>query len=264
MSAFVAAVRAELDKTVTLRGVWLTLGAVLAVQVLVGANALSLYADAVADMAPDGTIEVFVGQRQPAEQAMLESLVGASLEMCLFLPVVAAVVAGQEYRGRQLRTSLLAVPARGRLMTAKLVAAAVFSLVPAALVAGVAALFTWLAVRDWRPGLVVSPEALTAQGRFVAFAVALSLVTYAVTVLARSVVVAVATSVVLTAVTMSQVLGAGADRWLPVSAGRNLLLDPATSPDLSSGPALAVLVLVAWVVAAGTGAGLVLARQEAP
>ncbi len=264
MSALLAVARAELTKIVTLRSVWLTLGAVLAIQVLVSALSLSLYADAVAAITPDGMIEIFVGQPQEAEQAMLESLVASSLQMCIFLPVVAAVVAGQELRGRQLRTSLLAVPARGRLMTAKLVAATVFLLVPASLVALVSAVFTHLAVQEWKPGLVVSPAALSAQARFIAFAVALCLVTYAITLAARSIVVAVVAAVILTTVTMGQLVAPGLDRWLPVSAGRNLLLDPVSTPDLTSGPVLAALVLVAWVLVTGTGAGASLARRDAP
>lgn len=264
MSAHVAVVRSELTKIITLRSVWLTLGGVLALQVLVGAMSVSLYSDAVAAMTPDGIIEIFVGQPQDAEQAMLESLVASSLEMCIFLPVVAAVIAGQEFRGRQLRTSLLAVPARGQLVTAKLVAAGVFLLLPALLVAAVSTLFTYLAVRQWQPGLVVSEAALSAQARFVVFAVALCLVTYAVTLVTRSVVVAVMVAVVLTAVAMSQALAPTLDRWLPVSAGRNLLLDPVSTPDLTSGPTLAVAVLATWVVVLGIVAGAAFTRREAP
>lgn len=259
-----APARAELTKIVTLRSVWLTLGAVLAIQVLVGATSLSLYADAVAAITSDGIIEIFVGQPQEAQQAMLESLVASSLEMCIFLPVVAAVVAGQEFRGSQLRTSMLAVPSRGRLVAAKLVAAGIFLLLPALLVAAVSSLFTYLAVREWQPGLVASQVALSAQGRFVVFAVALCLVTYAVTLVTRSVVTAVVVAVVLTAMAMSQVLAPTLDRWLPVSAGRNLLLDPVSTPDLTSGPVLAVAVLAAWVVVMGLAAGAAFMRREAP
>ncbi|ACZ29138.1 hypothetical protein Xcel_0097 [Xylanimonas cellulosilytica DSM 15894] len=257
-------VRAELTKIGTQRSVWVAMGVVLAIQVFAGWQALSLYAGAVARMTPDGIVEVFTGQPQAANQAMIENLVSSSLEMSMFLPVVAALLAGQEFQHRQLRTSLLAVPARGHLVAAKLASATVFLLVPVLLVVATSTTFTYLAIKDWNPGLLLEPAALRGQVGFVGYALALCLVTAAVTMLARSTVVAIVTVVVLTVISMAQVLPAAVDALLPVSAGRNLLLDPVSATDLTGGATLAAVVLVGWVVITAASAAVSIARRDAP
>ncbi|GII84509.1 hypothetical protein Ssi03_24990 [Sphaerisporangium siamense] len=52
------------------------------------------------------------------------------------------------------------------------------------------------------------------------------------------------------------------DALLPVSAGRNLLLDPA-GDDLTAGPWHPAAVLVAWPLIATLAAGVLLARRDA-
>jgi ABC-type transport system involved in multi-copper enzyme maturation permease subunit len=259
-----AATRAELTKTITLRSAWLVLGAILGLQLLAEAQALGLYTEAVSKIAADGTIEIFVGQREPAEAAMLNGLVAASLQMSVFLPALTAVLAGQEFHSPQLGLSVLAVPRRGRLLVAKALAAAVALLVAALLIAAVSTMFNYLAIADWKPSLLLSSEAVTGQIKFLAYAVLLCLATYAITVIARSTLVGILVSVALVAVTMTQVLAASPvlDALLPVSAGRNLLLDPALS-DLTSDPPQAAVVLVGWALLTMVAAGVLLARRDA-
>ncbi len=259
------AIRAELTKNLTLRTAWLVLGAILALQLLVEVQALGLYADAVSKITPDGLIEIFVGQREPAEAAMLDGLVAASLQMSVFLPCLAAVLAGQEFRSRQLGLTVLAVPRRGRLIAAKTVAAAICLLVAAALIAAISTTFNYLAIKDWKPELLLTSDAVTGQVKFLAYAVLVCLVTYAITVLTRSTLVGIVVSVALVAVTMTQVLASASpalDALLPISAGRNLLLNPAMS-DLTSSPQRAGLVLVGWALLATVAAGVALARRDA-
>lgn len=264
MNTTLAATRAELTKIITLRSVWLVLGAILGLQLLAEAQALGLYAEAVSKIAPDGTIEIFDGEREPARAAILDGLVAASLQMSVFLPALAAVMAGQEFHNPQLGLSALAVPRRGRLLVAKSLAAAVALLVAALLIAAVSTTFTYLAIADWEPSLLLTSGAVTRQITFLGYAVLLGLATYAITVIARSTLVGILVSVALSALAMTQVLAASpaVDALLPVSAGRNLLLDPAAG-NLTSDPPQAAVVLLGWALLTTVAAGVALARRDA-
>jgi len=264
VSALAAATRAELSKIRTWRRLWLVTGLVLGLQLLVGAQAMGLYAEAVAGITPDGRIEIFAGVREPAYPAMTEALVASSLQMSIFLPVLTAVLAGREVRGRQLGLCLLAVPRRGRLLTAKILAAAAYLLATALLIAAISSVFTHLAVRDWDPGLLVSAGALRGQAEFLAFAVLLGVTTYAIAVAVRRTLVAILAALALITVTMTQVLAGrpGLDALFPLSAGRNLLLNPAAT-ELTAGPWHALLVLVGWALVTSLIAGVSLARRDA-
>ncbi|GAA4603510.1 hypothetical protein BJY16_004643 [Actinoplanes octamycinicus] len=257
--------RAEVAKIVTLRSTWLATGLILALHVLVQSANLGVTRDAVAAITPRGTIELFLGDPQPARRALLEMLVASSLQIGIFLPVLGAMIGGQEFRARQLGQSLLAAPRRGRLMLAKTVAAAGFLLLVAMVVAAISAGFLHAAARDWDPGLVISADAWRGQAKFLAFAVLTGLVSLAFTVLGRGTLPGVLSTVGLTTLTMTQVLAGPApalDALLPLSAGRNLLLDPAAA-ELSAGPGQALAVLTGWAVLALAAAGMALSRRDA-
>ncbi len=256
--------RAEATKILTQRSVWIATAILLGLQVLLGVQTLPMYAEAVDAITPAGTIEIFDGRAQHAEQAMVEALVSSSLEMSLFLPVIAVLLAGQEFKNHQLRTTLLAVPARGRLMMAKLLSSAAFLLVPVLGVAAVSAVFTFLAVKDWNPGLLFSPAALAAQLQFIGFALAACLLAAGITMVTRNVVVSAILVVTMATLSYAQAAPDLIDPFLPVSAGRNLLLDAATATDLTSDPATATAVLLAWVVLTGVGALISVTRRDAP
>jgi hypothetical protein len=184
--------------------------------------------------------------------------------MSVFLPALAAVIAGQEFRGGQLGLTVLAVPRRGRLLGAKLLAAAGYLTLAAVLIATISTVFSYLGVKDRYPGLPVSADAIAGQATFILYAVLLGLSTYAIAVIARSTLVAIGVSLALITVTMTQVLAGapGLDALLPVSAGRNLLLNPATG-HLTSSPPQAVLVLVGWALVTSLLAGVTLVRRDA-
>ncbi|PZG03047.1 ABC transporter permease [Nonomuraea aridisoli] len=261
MSAF----RAELTKILTLPGVWIVTGVVLALQAVVMSQSAGLFAGAVAAITPDGVIEVFAGLPQPADEAILGLLAGASLQMGPFLPVLAAVIAGQEFRSGQLGVTVLAVPRRVRLLVAKLLATGAYVLVVALLVAGTSTAFLYAAVRDWNPGLLLTGEAVLGHARFVAFAVLFCVTAFAVTLVLRGTLAGVVASLALTAVTMTQVLAAIAlelDALLPLGAARNLLLDPGVN-DLTASPGHGLAVLAGWAAATALIAGLALGRRDA-
>ena len=265
VSATLAATRAELSKILTLPGAWIVTGIVLGLQVLVEAQSVTLNADAVAHITPGGVIEVFTGQPQPASEAILGLLAGGSLQMGLFLPVLAAVIAGQEFRAQQLGVTVLAVPRTGRLLIAKLVATALYVLVLAVLIAGVGTAFMYAAVKGWNPGLLISGEAFLVHTRFIAFAILFCLTAFAITTIARSTLTGVIVTVALITVTMTQVLAGFAprlDALFPLSAARNLMLDPGVN-DLTATPTHGLLVLIGWAAATAAGAGITLGRRDA-
>ncbi|MEV6816266.1 hypothetical protein [Micromonospora sp. NPDC051296] len=264
MSVVLAATRAELTKILTLRGTWTVTGVILALHLLICVANLRQNTEAVANITPDGLIELFAGLPRPAHPAIVDFLISSSFQMGLFLPALAAVLAGQEFRARQLGQSVLAVPRRDVLVTAKTLAVAAYLLCVSLVVAGISTAFMYAAVRRWDPTVVTSDDALLGQSRFLTFAVLSALVAYALTLIARSTLIGIIASVALIAVTMTQVLAVfvpALDALFPLSAGRNLLLNPEDSR-LTAGPAHALVVLVLWPVLTTALAGLLLHRRD--
>jgi ABC-2 type transport system permease protein len=258
-------IRAELTKILTLPRVWMCTGVILALHVLALLQPAELFAGAVADITPDGTIEIFVGEPEPATAAILGLLVSSSLQISLLLPILAAVIAGQEFRSSQLGLTVLAIPRRGRLLVGKTLAATGYLLVVSVLIAAISTAFMYAAVRDWNPGLLLSTDAFLGHGKFVVFAVLFSLTGSAITVIARSTLIGIIVSVALSAITMTQVLAGAApalDALFPVSAARNLLLDSDLSR-LTAGPEHGLVVLVGWTLATTVLAGISLRRRDA-
>ncbi len=265
MIAVLHATRAELTKILTLPGVWIFLGVMLALDVLVLAQPARLFAEAVAAITPDGVIEIFTGQPEPATEAILGLLVSSSLQISMLLPILAAVIAGQEFRSGQLGLTVLAMPRRGGLLVAKILALTAFLLCVAILIAGVSTAFMYAAVKDWNPGLLLSGDAFLGHGKFVVFAVLFSLTGFAITVIARGTLAGVTVVVALIALTMTQVPSGTApalDSLLPVSAGRNLLLDAGVNR-LSAGPGHGLLMLVGWALVTTVVAGITLGGRDA-
>lgn len=262
MSAVSPVLRSELTKLLTSPRVWAVTAVVLALQSLALAQPLGLVSDAVARISPDGVIEVFRGEPEPAEQAILGLMAGFCLQSGLFLPLVAAVIGGQEFRNGQLGLSLLSVPRRGVLVAGKAVVVALYALALAVVLAALSTFFLYLAVKDWNPGLLFGGEALGVHLRFIAFAVLFSLTTLAVTLLARSTLVGVVVTIALVLVTMSQVFAPDVDALLPMGAARNLLLDPGADA-LAAGPGHGLAVLAGWAVAAVAVAALAIGRRDA-
>ncbi|MEV0382751.1 ABC transporter permease [Nonomuraea sp. NPDC050643] len=181
-----AATRAELTKILTLPSVWIVTGVILALHLLVQLQPAKLLADAVANITPEGIIEVFIGEPQPAAEAILGLLAGGELQMGLFLPVLAAVIAGQEFRSRQLGLTVLAMPRTVRMVAAKLLATALYVLAVATLIAGISTAFMYVAVKAWNPGLLLTGAAFHGHGRFITFAVLFCLTASAITTVARN------------------------------------------------------------------------------
>jgi ABC-2 type transport system permease protein len=266
VSALPAAFRADVVKLLTARPVLMATGGALALHLLISWANLGPNLTAVRQIAPDGTIELFEGEHRPAAQALADLLTSSSLQIVvLFLPVIAAVLAGQEFRPGQLGTSVLAVPRRGVLMAAKTLVCAGWTLIVTLLVEVISGLFMHLAVRDRVPGLLLRSDVLADEAKLLALAALIAVVGFALTTLVRSTLLAIVSLMVLMVVTMTQVLARAIpalDALLPVSAGRNLLLDPRENA-LSSGPLVASVVLVAWALVSTLAAGYVLSTRDA-
>jgi hypothetical protein len=247
---------AELSRIRSLRRFWLSAAVLIAVHVAVSAENLRQTRDAVARITPYGVIEIFAGEPEPARPALVGWLLASSLQMSLFLPVIAALIAEPE-----IGATLLAMPRRGRLIVAQAVATSAVLLVIALIIATVSGLFLYAEAGRWDPRLPISAPALHGQVTYLLFAVLAALPTFAFTLIARSALAGIVITVLLTAGTMLQFPSA-VDRLLPLSAGRNLLLDPANER-LSSGGGTAWVVLVAWALVSVAVAGTVLVRRDA-
>ena len=244
---------------------WVISGVLLALHLLVLSTALSLFAEAVVNITPDVIIEIFTGEPERAGPAIVGFTAASSLQVSLLLPIIAAVVAGQEFRGHQLGVSVLAVPDRRRLIAAKTLATAVTLLAIAVVIAAISAAFTYDAVKQWNPGLMTSREMLLAEGRYLAFAVLYGLTGFAISIIGRRALAGIIGSLVLVLITMSQAMtfvSPHLDALFPLSAGRNLLLEGDVN-DLTSGRVQALAVLLVWAAAGVAVSGVLLNRRDA-
>lgn len=265
MTTVLAVIRSELTKILTAPVILLVTGIILALDALILAQPMQLYAAAVAGITPDGTIEIFQGQPRPAEQALVGQLVASSLQSALFVPVIGALIAGQEFRNGQIGISVLAVPQRGRLLAGKTVAAAAYVAVVAIIITMLSTLFLYIAVQDWNPAILISGAALAGDAKFIFFTVGYTLTVFALTVAARRTLLGIIAIVVFLGLTMSQILAVtmpAIDALTPMSAARNLLLDPVGNT-LTGDPVGATAVIVGWGVLAVAAAAFMLHRRDA-
>jgi hypothetical protein len=123
----------------------------------------------------------------------------------------------------------------------------------------------YVAVKAWNPGLLLTGEAFAGHGRFLTFAVLFCLTTLAVTTVARNTLTGIIVTVALIAITMSQVLAGVApelDALLPLSAARNLMLDPGIN-DLTAGREHGLFVLIGWAAVTAVAAAITLSKRDA-
>lgn len=250
MSAVAGLVRSELTKLVTLRSTWVLVGTLVVLDAVVVGTQLPLYVDAVA-AAADGVVEVVPGDPQTMT-ALAAELATWPLQVGLLVLVLGAHAGGSDVVDGRLGASVLAVPDRVRLVVAKAVATAVLGLAVglAMLATSVPAAARVLAGHDL--ALLWAPGAVSGYAGFLLVTVALTLVGLALGTVGRGTLAGVLGGALLLGVTLSQVLGTVApqlDALVPTSAARNLLVAPTVEPPLTSSPAAAAAVLVAWAVA---------------
>ncbi len=169
--------------------------------------------------------------------------------------VLGAVAAGSEYRGRQIRTSLLCVPSRLRLLAAKTGAVAL----SVAVLAVVSAVLT-LAVAGTLSGATAPRIA-----GVVVYWVLDALLAYGVTLLTRSGVLPLTVMIVnTTAVSFTYLLTKVTPlaAYLPDMAGAHMFIHDMNTPD-ELAPVTAGLVMAGWVAALLVVAGYVFHRRDA-
>lgn len=264
--AMVAVVRSELTKIVTQPTVWIVTGILLALHVLVQVQGTGLFRRAMASLTPDGMIEIFVGRTEPAVPALVELLVAGSLQICLFVWVLGAVIAGSEVRAGQLGVSVLAVPSRTRLVVGKAIATGLYALGVGVAFAAIATGFMYTVVKDWNPSILWSQEAILGQGRILLLTVTITLAALGITLIVRRTLIGIITVAVLLGLTMTQLVALVSptiDAFLPYSAARNLLLREGAAPPLTAGPVHATIVLIGWAFLSVALAGFVVRRRDA-
>jgi hypothetical protein len=169
--------------------------------------------------------------------------------------VLGTVAAGSEYRGRQIRTSLICVPSRLRLLAAKTGAVVLTVAVTAAMSAVVT-----LAVAGTLTG-----GAWPRIAGVVVYWVLDALLAYGITLLTRSGILPLTVMIVnTTAVSFTYLLTKVTPlaAFLPDMAGAHMFIHDMNTPD-ELAPLTAGLVMSAWVAALLAVAGYVFHRRDA-
>jgi ABC-2 type transport system permease protein len=222
--------RAELLKLAGLPSVWVA----AALGLLMPPLLVVLTGSGVPDTSDTGFVELTVGVLGPL--------------------VLGTVAAGSEFRGGQLRTSLLGVPSRLRLLTAKTGAV----VLTVAVTAAVSAVLTLAAAGTLTAG------AWPRIAGVVVYWVLDALLAYSVTLLTRSGVLPLTVMIVnTTAVSFTYLLTKVTPlaAYLPDMAGAHMFIHDMNTPDPLA-PVTAGLVMTAWVVALLGVAGYVFHRRD--
>jgi len=244
-------IRAEVTKIRTLPSVWIIAGILVALHLLIQYQVVGTYTEMISNATPDGVIEVGA-TRDLARPALTGYLISGTLQIGIFLPVLGAVSAGSEFRGGQLGLSVLAVPTRVRLVIGKTVATMALTLTFSLILAAITTAFMYRVVMDWDPGLIWRSDALVGQARLLPFTVAFTVIGFAITLITRRTLTAIIAVGAMITVTMTQVVAMvspAVDAFIPLSAGRNLLLrDGAAGAPLTASAGHGAAVLIGWAV----------------
>jgi ABC-2 type transport system permease protein len=219
----------ELRKLAGLPSVWVA----AALGLLMPPLLVKLAGQNVADRSDSGYVELTVG------------VLGAL--------VLGAVAAGSEYRGRQIRTSLLCVPSRLRLLAAKTAAVALCVAALAAVSAVVTLTMAGAAVADARVAGVVVYWVLDA------------LLAFGISLLLRSGIIPLTVMIInTTAVSFTYLLTKVTPlaEYLPDMAGAHMFIRDMNTPN-ELAPVTAGLVMAAWTAALLAVAGFVFRRRDA-
>jgi ABC-2 type transport system permease protein len=226
---------AEVLKLRTTRTVWGLLAATVAVSVLAVASAVIVGADTSLD---------------PESARGVRSILSVTVNGAIFVLVLGVIISAGEYRHRTATDSFLTTPRRWKVIAAKLCVAGAAGVVFGAFSAGVsmAAAAAVYRIEGFTLPLGSSDAWATFAGA-IFYAALFGAIGAATGSLIRNQVVAIVGWLVWLAV-VEHIAAAGflpeVGRWLPVEAGRALVLSP--NEDLLA-PATAALVLATYAVA---------------
>ncbi|WP_017539746.1 ABC transporter permease [Nocardiopsis halophila] len=259
-------VRSELTKILTLRSVWIATGAIIALNLFFQYQNFPFVIETVANVRGDGLSEVD-GRLVDAETELRQTLGVSVFNPGLLFPILGAVIAGAEFRAGQIGLSVVAVPDRIRLVIGKVVAATAFVLGLGIVCILIATASTYIAVRNWNPGMLWSGAMLAVDARLLLFIGTSALIGVGITLISRRTLAGVVATVVLIMLTMAQLVAAvspAVDAFLPFSAARNLLLQGRDAGAPLTGTAVhGGAVLLGWAVVATVSAALVIDRRDA-
>ena len=261
-------IRSELTKIITLPSFWVVTGILVLFSVYMQVLHYSNIGQVLETLDAEGN-HWWYGRPGPAAEDIVLTTGAALFNIgVLFFPL-GAVIAGAEFRSGQLGVSVLAMPNRVRWVLGKTVATAICALALGLLFAAMTLVSTYLGVKDWEPGLIWRPGLLLGLGGAVLLIVAITVLSFAVTLLTRRTLSGILVMGVLIAVVLTQVLNAIApvlDALTPISAARNWLLQDNLAlggPPFSSSPTVGAVVLFGWVAVTVAGATLAIQRRDA-
>lgn len=240
------ALRAELSKLATLPFAWLAFAAGLVVP-----TGIAVITSLTSDPGPDtGFAELAVG----VLGAIILGVAGIGSEY---------TTEGEESAGgRQITTTLTAIPSRTRLLLAKTVAVIIATVVLA--VAAIAVVFGTVHLLLGTDAPTLDGQALARMGGAVTYWVLMALLGFGLTVLTRNGIIPMAILVAnSSAVTVTYLLAQSfpAANYLPDLAGMRMFTTVRTGVEIA--PLTGGLIMTAWVAALLIAAGVVFSRRDA-
>ncbi|WP_154794602.1 ABC transporter permease [Occultella kanbiaonis] len=221
---------AELDKLRTLPVIAVTLIGTVVTGVVIAA---ALAASAAAQGTPSSVVELVLAAVPFVQVGII---------------LLGVLPAGHEYDGRQIATTLVAVPDRARALAGKTMAAAAIVGIGAALSIG-AALATAAIAATATDVTLTAERAPWRLAGAIAYLAVIGLLAHAVAVALRHLVPALVAMIALLVIISPVAAGLTEHaRWLPDRAASQLYADTDTLLTAATGP----LVALAWLVAIGT------------
>ncbi|MGO3887010.1 MAG: ABC transporter permease [Mycetocola sp.] len=255
----------ELRKTTALPGIWAGVAvAVLGSVALTALNAVTVRS-AVTSGQPD-----LVADTSPIETAfamMPLGTVGAVVIGVVTMSSEYSTVRGEAGGGRQISTTLTAIPRRGQLLTAKAVAVTMLIVAIAVAAVPLCVLTATVIIGDLGTESVSVDEAVRRWAGGALYWVLMGVLAFAITVLTRSgiipLIVLIANSSVVSFSLLLTTLTPAA-HWLPDMAGRNLFGFPADSV-VPGGldPLPGGIVMATWTLVFLAGSAVVFTRRDA-
>lgn len=263
-TVFTRALSAELAKILSLRGWWVGIAVVLALTAYFAHMGATLLAELLNTL-EGGAFTDLDGTLVPLEQGVIDTVLGSPYQsVALFFPLVVAVAVGQEYRHGQIQASVLAVPSRGVLVSAKITAVGALTLLVCVAAYALSNTVLWFLLPEPAAALVFGTEALLVLPRIMLYAVCMALVAGALTTVFRSTLIALFTVVGILVLGVSGLLAAFAPPVhdiIPLIAAQSFLFGYEVDgvPPSTAG----VLTLLVWAAAAAVLWTVTLLRRDA-
>lgn len=185
----------------------------------------------------------------------------------ILLTVLGAIIAGAEFRTGQFGMSVVAVPNRVRLVFGKAIVTALYVLTLGLVWAVVGTALMLVSAEGVNAAAVLNDGFFAALARILLFMVTFALFPLGLTLITKRTLTGVISAMVLIMLTMSQIVAMvspAIDAFLPLSAARNLLIEPDATPvPTTADPLHGGIVLTAWAVITIIAAAMVIKRRDA-